>query len=58
MEPEMASITRGRKRTWSSALEILSEMEIDSDSLSSLSEMEIESEYEIEVSPFSGTDFV
>ena len=33
-------------------------MEIDSHSLSSLSEMEIESQDEIEVLPFSDTDFV
>ena len=58
MEPKMLCTSRGHKRTWSSALEILSEMEIDSDSLSSLSEIEIESEDEIEVPPFSGTDFV
>ena len=58
MEPEMPSTSRDRKRMWSSALEILSEMEIDSDSLSNLIEMEIESKDEIEVPPFSDTDFV
>ena len=57
MEPEMPSTSRGRKRTWSSVLEILSEVEIDSDSLSSLSKMEIKSEDEIEVLPSSDTDF-
>ena len=54
----MPSTSRGRKRTLSSASEILSKMEIDSDSLSSLSEIEIESEDKIEVPPFSDTDFV
>ena len=58
MDPEMPSTSRGRKRTWSSALEILSEIENDSDSLSSLSEMEIESEDKFEVPPFSDIDFV
>ena len=58
MEPEMPNTSRGLKRTWSSALKILSKMEIDSNSLSSISEMEIESKDEIEVPPFSDTDFV
>ena len=48
----MPSTSRGCKRTWSSALEILSKMQIDSYSLSSLSKMEIKSEDEIKVPTF------